>query len=1643
MVTALPPFTQGLTTTLPQGGPSIGQPPHPAPDASGASPDAGEQMVPTLASPVSHRDTADRPVPTHLPTAVQPPLDGTSDPHLPGARAVPPFQEDNLQHLRTCLPAPPSAASSDSMVQNVGIARDTAGSLRGTSAAATGNAGLEAAMASGGSRASQPAVRNPDPSRQSHPPTTHPIAAASLREPLNVGGSEFAAATSNAGFEAAMASGGSRAAQPTLNPDPSRHSHPPTTHPIAAASLREPLNVRGSELETQNSPLPLPLPQPAGPNDVLDGLTTANTGCLPSSLSASLAATLETASQTLAASNACVIESQDLRDSIEETASPTGTPHSLAPSSSTLPARMADRMPDLAEQQRIILAIKAHFPRYSGLSADQDKALLATFYKSPEEAQALRAKMLLRLILPLEDKHAGQLVSMFLELDNKDIWDLILFPELLSAKVAEAVKLLSPTRPSPGAGSAASRSVHFAAASSSGSPPPSSRALAPPPGLGHFMEASETSQRDSYANAARTLESRFAAIQASEERIVPQGVPLSVEAPETSESSSTSEGKQRVPAVQMDVDPSFNTPVNASYIPYSAGNKRKGLEPSPELSSGASSPGVAADHLLVPAAVGPVGADLVPGQYVQVSAGTTKSSYKNRIFRVAAVHAKASDLEWLDDWDSIKSRPNVKNHLLLVPGPSAVNLQDYQNLKVQRPGDPFWTYIAVASVEPSETSSTGAVTGVPHPLVSSDASITRPRSTTPDTMVPARILQHPAEAPPAASSSSSAGAQAAARRPVRPRADPLLNRNHDYRFMGVQICTLRKDPATGFKRKYWYTVVGVETGQFHAYSLQDRHGKVRSVDCLARFLMEPEDNMTVIGQWQPLPGQSIPKVSPGNYVCPDCFVVNSRAPCIICNPPEAPEADHFLVSGFSASHGQSGPTDTMLSAPPAASPPLVTPPPPAPPEPPRRCSTLSSASGPPSTRASPAYHSASEDLPEADGTTPPGEFTIPHSAAEDLHLTEEAPEPPDEFTILGQTQAEGVGDFEGQPSGFRFYAVAAGPQPRILCGTWKSVSPLIEATLVAIEPSRADGGPVGPYTGPVFDGSWIRLGPCLAARYGTVDASDLIDRFKDETNAIQHMNDKGFLLPNYTLRGGTPREETPRTAVGQHEAGQLRCSSGPSVPPALPPPGPMVTVTQGSTSHLPSSSSLVNDPPGPMVTVTQGPTSHLPSSSAPPPPPVDYCETVVIPTSLTKKPQQERAIALIKELVDSKRQLAIQVVDLESQVFVLDESRTYDSVQLDRLTSELKASEEFSMIASSDLALCESKLAHLTAAHHRLQDQSDSPVASLEQQLADLREESLRSTSTWTAQVGDLTRTNWALRQKEDEMRIQAGVAERDAAQRIAELNQLYLNLRDQVSAEEVQAEIVGSPAVILGSNPPPPFSPTQIAELQALVQAGAESSEEAEGTIRDLEATVLEAGASEQRAVDQAALSHASMVDSDRLLAKAKERLLQLESTVEYQSGQIIRNAASRDRWKRSCEGLTRERTAEQTAAEEYSSNLQLVERRLVEAQEKFNLLTKQRADAEPRLKELERTASRYEQLQARELQLSSELESARVEATIATATYAALESRHEAMEERYTRMTAQHKDHVERFTALIGYPATGISSVVVLAARNGREGG
>ena len=256
-----------------------------------------------------------------------------------------------------------------------------------------------------------------------------------------------------------------------------RQSHPPTTHPNAAASLAEALNVGGSELETQNTHLPLPLPQPAGPrNGALDGVTTATTGHLSSSSSAELAAMLESAAQTLASSDACVLESQNFRDSVEETASPTVTP--LPPSSSSA------RLP--VKQQEIILAtFKSRFPAFSGMSIDQQKVILAAC-KNPEEAKELLAKLLLPLVIPLEPEYAGQVVSMFLDLDNKNICELIQSPPMLSSKVAEAMEVLPLTLRAESQVHPPSRNVHFAPVPSTESPSPSSPALAPPPGLGHL-----------------------------------------------------------------------------------------------------------------------------------------------------------------------------------------------------------------------------------------------------------------------------------------------------------------------------------------------------------------------------------------------------------------------------------------------------------------------------------------------------------------------------------------------------------------------------------------------------------------------------------------------------------------------------------------------------------------------------------------------------------------------------------------------------------------------------------------------------------------------------------------------------------------------------------------------------------------------------------------------------------------------------------------------------------------------------------------------------------------------------------------------------------------------------------------------------
>ena len=163
------------------------------------------------------------------------------------------------------------------------------------------------------------------------------------------------------------------------------------------------------------------------------------------------------------------------------------------------------------------------------------------------------------------------------------------------------------------------------------------------------------------------------------------------------------------------VDPSSHTPVPAisppPYVPYQACEKRKIVASSSIVDSSSEADMESVDGVddhPSSAEAGPVKAELLVGQYVQVSSSSTKQEYKNRIFRVSSVGKKSSHLEYLDDFEATK-KPNVVNHLLFVPSSSAVNPNEYRNLKVQRPGDPYWTHISSAGPGRSEASSTGPV----------------------------------------------------------------------------------------------------------------------------------------------------------------------------------------------------------------------------------------------------------------------------------------------------------------------------------------------------------------------------------------------------------------------------------------------------------------------------------------------------------------------------------------------------------------------------------------------------------------------------------------------------------------------------------------------------------------------------------------------------------------------------------------------------------------------------------------------------------------------------------------------------------------------------------------------------------------------
>lgn len=308
-------------------------------------------------------------------------------------------------------------------------------------------------------------------------------------------------------------------------------------------------------------------------------------------------------------------------------------------------------------------------------------------------------------------------------------------------------------------------------------------------------------------------------------------------------------------------------------------------------------------------------------------------------------------------------------------------------------------------------------------------------------------------------------------------------------------------------------------------------------------MLEPGDELVELGQWQALPGQSPILVNPGDFVCSDCMAVCSRGPCIVCTNPTVPDDDHYLLTGFSVSHGRAGNTDKRISTsvtssstgPPAEplplSTPLSTPSNSDAPARPRRCFTSSAISEQPSSASSPAYHSATEDI---------SEVSIPVA-------------PPASSITLNQTQVEIVG-IPDQKAGF--YAIGVTTRPRIVYGSWVAVAPLTTGpTAHRVTPSR---------------------------------------HFKVEADALGRMVAQGFSLPHYVLSGALPTTLSPA----------LETTPSPPLRRELVPA----------------------DGNGPMVTVTQGPTSHLSYSSAyPPSPPVPRAQ-VAIPTSLKNKVQQERAI---------------------------------------------------------------------------------------------------------------------------------------------------------------------------------------------------------------------------------------------------------------------------------------------------------------------------------------------------------------------------------------------------------------------------------
>ena len=109
------------------------------------------------------------------------------------------------------------------------------------------------------------------------------------------------------------------------------------------------------------------------------------------------------------------------------------------------------------------------------------------------------------------------------------------------------------------------------------------------------------------------------------------------------------------------------------------------------------------------------------------------------------------------------------------------------------------------------------------------------------------------------------------------------SRNHDYALFGLKVHQLTMDSRIGRLTKRMYVILGLDTTQQHAYEVDDAAGLHTKTDLHPNFRKEPEDELVKKGEWQPLPGQFSTECRSGAFVCSECLVQSSRAPCIICS----------------------------------------------------------------------------------------------------------------------------------------------------------------------------------------------------------------------------------------------------------------------------------------------------------------------------------------------------------------------------------------------------------------------------------------------------------------------------------------------------------------------------------------------------------------------------------------------------------------------------------------------------------------------------------------------------------------------------------------------------------------------------------------